>query len=182
MSDRRFPPEKIARLRDPQRISHLEVPRVVDLCLDGIEAASVVDVGTGSALWAEAFAARGLAVAGADISPEMLEVARQFVPGGDFRQGPAEAIPFEDGAGDLAFIGLVLHEVDDFVGALREARRVARQRVAVLEWPYRVQEFGPPLEHRLAPEDVFSYAEQAGGFATAEVTLLEHVALYRFAR
>ena len=34
-------------------------------------------------------------------------------------------------------LGHVLHETDDPVAALVEARRAARLRVVVLEWPYR---------------------------------------------
>ncbi len=53
------------------------------------------------------------------------------------------------GAFEVAFLGHVLHETDDPVRALSEARRVTTVRVVVLEWPYVQEEEGPPLEHRL---------------------------------
>jgi len=34
-------------------------------------------------------------------------------------------MPFPDGAFDLVFMGLLLHEADDNLAALREAQRVA---------------------------------------------------------
>ncbi len=48
------------------------------------------------------------------------------------------------------------------VVALREARRTARLRVVVLEWPHTVQDYGPPLDHRLKPEQVAAAALEAG--------------------
>ncbi len=164
-------------LRDPQRVARLEVARVVDACLGGLDARSALDVGTGSGIFAEAFAARGLRVAGVDVNPDMLAAARDYVPGGRFEQAPAEALPFDAGAFDVVFMGLVLHETDDAAQALAEARRVARLRVAVLEWPYRDDEMGPPLAHRLSAEAVADLARKAG-FAGVETAPLDHMALF----
>lgn len=176
-NDRRYSGE-IERLRSPQRLALMEVERVLDLALEGSAAKSALDIGTGSGLFAEGFAARGLSVAGVDLREDMLEAARQYVPGGDFRQGRMESLPFGDAEFDLAFLGLVLHEADDLAGALREARRTARQRVAVLEWGYRVQEYGPPIDHRLKPEQVAAAAKEAG-FTQFEQIDLTHLVLYR---
>ena len=81
-------------LRSPDKLARLEVGRVVDLSLEGIAAGDMLDVGTGSAVFAEAFAARGLRVTGVDGNCEMLTLARGFVPAGDFRLARAEALPF----------------------------------------------------------------------------------------
>ncbi len=169
----------VARLRDPQRVALLEVERAVELSLDGVQAAKVLDVGTGSGIFAEAFAGRGLSVAGIDSNPEMVEAARQYVPSGDFRQATAEAIPHPNSAFDLVFFGLVLHETNDAVQALREARRVARRRVAILEWPFRDEPVGPPLAHRFKPEQVLELAAKAG-FKRSEMLTLAHLVLFRF--
>ena len=155
----------------------LEVGRVVDLCLGGAVAASVLDVGMGSGVFAEEFDRRGLRVTGVDVNPEMIEAARRYVPQGTFLEAPADALPFDDGAFDLVYLGHVLHEVPDPVRALTEARRVARARVAVLEWPYVAGEFGPPLEHRLRDEAIQTFAHEAG-FARVEHHALTHMSLY----
>lgn len=176
-NDRRYSGD-IERLRSPQRMALMEVERVVDLALAGLTAQSALDVGTGSGLFAEHFAARGLTVAGVDLREDMLEAARQYVPTGDFRQGRMEAVPFDDAAFDLVFLGHVLHEADDLVGALREARRTARMRVVVLEWPHRAQDYGPPLDHRLTPEQVAAAALEAG-LPQFEQIDLTHLVLYR---
>ena len=127
MHERRFNRE-IERLRDPERIARLEVERVVNLALENLkEVQTVLDVGTGSGLFAEQFAAKGLKVTGLDVNPEMLPAAQQYVPSGTFQEGVAEKLPFLDGSFDLVFMGLLLHETDDLLAALREAHRVTLQ-------------------------------------------------------
>lgn len=168
----------IERLRSPERVAKLEVDRVARLCLDEVKLNSMLDVGVGSGLFAEAFTRQGLIVSGVDANPNMLPAAQQFVPNGEFKQGVAEALPYPDAAFDLVFFGLVLHESDEPVKALREARRVTRQRVCVLEWPYRENEsFGPPMEHRLSPSEIGDLARQAG-FTQVKSTQLNHLVLY----
>jgi ubiquinone/menaquinone biosynthesis C-methylase UbiE len=168
------------RLRAADRIARLDVPRVVALSLAGLAATSVLDVGTGTGVFAEAFAAAGLAVTGIDTNAELLATAAGYAPAAQFREAPAEQIPFPDGSFDLVFLGHVLHETDDPLAALREARRVARQRVAILEWPYREEPAGPPLAHRISPATVAELAARAG-FSQVESIPLEHMDFYRLA-
>ena len=89
------------RLRNPERLARLEIGRVVDTCLAGPPVRSVLDVGTGTGVFAEAFAGRGLDVTGIDIQESMLEAARAAVPGVRFLRASSESLPFEDGAFDL---------------------------------------------------------------------------------
>jgi ubiquinone/menaquinone biosynthesis C-methylase UbiE len=171
MHERRFNRE-IERLRDPDRIARLEVDRVVNLVLENLqEVKSVLDVGTGSGLFAEQFAAKGLSVTGLDANPEMLPAAQQFVPLGTFQEGVAEKLPFLDRAFDLVFMGLLLHEVDDLLAAMSEAYRVTDKRLAILEWPDEEQSFGPPRAHRLAQEKIALLARQVGFFGFTVVKL-----------
>jgi ubiquinone/menaquinone biosynthesis C-methylase UbiE len=181
MHEKRFNRE-IDRLRDPERIARLEVERVVDLALVGLkEIHSVLDIGTGSGLFAEKFAEKGFYVTGLDANPDMLPVAKKYVPSGTFQEGNAELLPFPDGSFDLVFMGLLLHETDDILSALQEAYRVTLQRLAILEWPYEVQEFGPPLEHRVSQEKISTNAKQAG-FNNFHKIQLESLVLYLIER
>ena len=68
------------RLRSPERIKRLEVSNVVTLSLQGLPDAGVLDVGTGTGLFAEAFIAAGSAVTGIDTNPDLLALARRHVP------------------------------------------------------------------------------------------------------
>lgn len=130
----------------------MQVEQVVERCLEGLSAASALDVGTGTGLFAEGFVKRGCRVEGVDANPDMIAHAQRLIPEARFVVGTAETLPYPDASFDLVFLGLVFHETDDAQGALREALRVARKRIAILEWPYREQEFGPPLPHRVDPE------------------------------
>ncbi len=166
-------------LRSDERLALLEVARVVELTLEGLETVnSLLDVGTGTGLFAEAFAARVPQVLGIDASASMVQQAQALVPAVQFRVGLMEALPFSEAAFDVVFMGHVLHETDDLPRTLQEARRVARRRVVALEWPYRETPMGPPLAHRLPPATVQQAALDAG-FAAVEVLPLQHMVLYR---
>ena len=178
MRERRFHGE-VERLRASQRLALLEVERVVDLCFEGIQVNSVLDVGTGSGIFAEAFSKRGIEITGIDPNPEMLKAAKEFVPTGTFLSGTVEEIPLEDKTFDLVFLGHVLHESDDLIKALSESKRVAKRKVCILEWPYKQEESGPPLEHRLKTEDILTAAKQVG-FSSLDTIQLHHMLLFRF--
>jgi len=166
------------RLRHPQRLELLEIERVVRLARESASIDSVLDVGTGTGVFAEAFGKENLRVAGIDPDPDLLAVARKFVPQGSLQVAVAEKLPFEDGSFDLVFLGHVLHETDEPVAALAEARRVARRMIMVLEWPYVQEDKGPPLAHRLAPERVLELA-RAAGIPSLERITLAHMELFR---
>jgi len=101
----------------------VETTRVVRLCVDDVS--SVLDVGTGTGIFAEAFASLSLRATRIDPNSELLTVARVAVPGGTFVDAMAEELPFDNAAFDLVFLGHVLHETENPAAALREARRVA---------------------------------------------------------
>src|SRR5713226_6389672 len=62
-------------------------PRLLELLRqNGITNGLVVDLGCGSGLWARQLSQAGYDVLGIDISPAMIEMARNRVPDGEFRQ------------------------------------------------------------------------------------------------
>jgi len=164
-------------LRSPERIAILELDRVIGLCTQNLTINSVLDVGTGSGLFAEAFCGFGADVMGIDTNADLLSIARAKVPDARFIEGIAESLPFDDETFDLVFLGHLLHESDDPLSVLQEARRVAKVRVAVLEWPYRKEEHGPPLSHRIKPETVLDLENRAGYTDTKRISL-QHTDLY----
>jgi ubiquinone/menaquinone biosynthesis C-methylase UbiE len=178
MHPRRFN-AAIDRLRSPERLALLEVDRVVKISLEGKNILSVLDVGTGSGIFAEAFSQQGIAVTGIDPNPEMLKVAAQFAPDGEYRQATVEEMPFADKSFDLVFLGHVLHESDDLAKALSESKRCAKQRVIILEWPYINEEKGPPFDHRLDPTLVIEEAKKIG-FKNVNMLQLTHMILFIF--
>lgn len=162
MHERRFNSE-IDKLRSPERIARLEPEKVIKLALEDLNGIkTILDVGTGSGIFAEQFGKLGYKVNGLDANPDMLPIASKYVPEGIFNKGIAEKLPFQDGQFDLVFMGLLLHETDDANKAINEAYRVAAKRLAILEWPYEEGSFGPPLGDRLSADRILDMSLKAG--------------------
>jgi ubiquinone/menaquinone biosynthesis C-methylase UbiE len=170
--------EKIAKLRRTARIAQLEVKRVVGLCLEMSRIADLLDVGTGSGLFAEAFALRGVKVHGIDPDPDMITAARHLVPAASFHVAAAEALPFAERAVDACFMGMVLHETEDPCMALLEAKRVARNLVAVLEWPPAMPTDPPPPARRFGYDEIDRMGRRTG-FRCISLLHLTDMVLYR---
>ncbi len=165
------------RLRFEERVKRLEVDRVIDLCLKGKTIKTLLDIGTGSGLFAEAFSKIGLTVTGIDINPEMIKTAEEYLPDCKFAVAPAENIPFDDETFDSTFFGLVFHEVTDYKKSLQEAYRVSRYFTFILELQYKEEDFGPPLKHRLKPEFIQNISVSTG-YKKFTPILLKNSVLY----
>jgi ubiquinone/menaquinone biosynthesis C-methylase UbiE len=184
MSEKRFR-GAADRLRHPERLELLEAERVCAQLLGPLRSLtdppSVLDVGTGTGVFAETFAAAGASVTGVDLNPDFLALAEAQVPQARFVCAPGEALPFADRSFDLAFLGHVLHESEQPATMLSEAARVSRREVAVLEWPYRDEALGPPLAHRLS-EEALAAAGTRAHLEVVERLELQHMVLYRLRR
>jgi ubiquinone/menaquinone biosynthesis C-methylase UbiE len=87
---------------------------------------SQADAACGSSRHAEHLAALGHAVIGVDISAEMLAVAREKVPGADFREGDLHQLPVPGRHVDVAVRALALTHVPELAPVLAEFVRVLR--------------------------------------------------------
>ena len=96
----------------------------------------LLDVGCGPGLAAQLAARRGAEVAGLDAAEASVAIARGRTPGGDFRAGEMEALPWPDDHFDVVTGFNAFQFAADPVNALRQAGRVARAggRVAMLVW------------------------------------------------
>src|SRR5919202_1964599 len=65
------------------------------------EGTRLLDAGCGSGVAAAAAHGRGAAVAGIDAALPLIELARERLPGAEFRVGELEALPYEDSAFDV---------------------------------------------------------------------------------
>jgi ubiquinone/menaquinone biosynthesis C-methylase UbiE len=114
---------------------------------------SALDLPCGTARLAPFFADRAIRACGADVSFEMLRVARRKTPSGfPVFQGNAEAIPLSDRSCDAVFAIRFLFHLDS--GARRrvlaEARRVSRQWLVLdVRHRYNVRWIGWRLRHAL---------------------------------
>jgi len=94
------------------------------------------DVGCGAGLAALLAAERGAQISGIDAAEGMLAIARQRVPLGDFRQADIEELPFASHSFDVVTGFNSFQFAGNPVGALSEARRVAKPggTVAIVTW------------------------------------------------
>lgn len=96
----------------------------------------IVDVGSGRADMPIAFARRGWPTVAVDANPDVVRIAERATrsePNVDVVHARAHALPFGDGAFDVAHCSLLLHHLapDEAAAALRELSRVARRGVVV---------------------------------------------------
>ena len=121
------------------RYSTQLAPQLADLAEVGGDQRAI-DVGCGpGALTAELVSRLGAErVAAVDPSEPFVAAARSRHPGVDVRLASAEALPFADGAFDVALAQLVVHFMDDPVAGLREMARVTRPGgvVAACVWDF----------------------------------------------
>lgn len=88
--------------------------------------ARALDVGCGEGRFCRMLRERGVDVVGLDPTTALLNRARTLDPGGDYREGRAETLAFEDGAFDLVVSYLSLIDIPDVATAIPEMARVLR--------------------------------------------------------
>jgi ubiquinone/menaquinone biosynthesis C-methylase UbiE len=170
--------QEVDKLRSEERIKRLEIEKVVDLCIQDKIIKTILDIGTGTGLFAEAFNKNSIIVSGIDINEKLMDSAKLFLPESEFRLAPAENIPYGNNSFDATFFGLVFHEVSDYKKSLEEAYRVSLYQTFILEWKYITEDFGPPIEHRLKEEFIKEIAFSVG-YKSIENFLLTNLILYK---
>ncbi len=108
-----------------RRADRLEKALLRKLAVGFPHAHTLLEVGCGTGHFTRWFSELGLRAVGLDLSPAMLAEARRL-GSPPCVQGDALALPFPDGAFDLAALITTLEFVVDPFEALREAMRVAR--------------------------------------------------------
>jgi ubiquinone/menaquinone biosynthesis C-methylase UbiE len=110
-------------------VSDLEDELMLRL-LNPVRGERILDIGCGTGRHLQLFLERGLDITGLDPSPHMLEVAKKKLGHrAELHQGLAEDLPFEDNSFHVASLVTALEFVDDAQKALKEACRVAKDRI-----------------------------------------------------
>jgi SAM-dependent methyltransferase len=149
--------------------------QLLDRFADSVRGAGLVcDLGCGPGQVARYLHERGVAMCGVDLSPGMIERARQLNPGIEFRQGDMKAldVPAAAWAGIAAFYAIVNLPPADVAQAMREMERVL-QPGGLLLLSFHVGEEVSHLEdlwgcavcldiYFWRPEDVASHLRAAG--------------------
>lgn len=157
---KRFNPENLHRLEDPDRQQLFPVDHILSLA--GVKPnLTVADIGVGTGYFAIPVAKliAPLPLYGVDVSPEMLahlrnKLAQPAMPKNiQLSNGEATATNLPDACCDVVLLSAVWHEIDDTSAALAEFERILRPggRLVLIDWsPDGVRPPGPPLEHRIS--------------------------------
>ena len=100
------------------------------------DARSSLDVGCGPGLAAQVFAEKITNVGGIDASAAFIDIARERLPGRNFRVGEMESLPHADGSFDVVTGFNAFQYATSPVNALREARRVTQPEgtIVIATW------------------------------------------------
>ncbi|TCS96571.1 class I SAM-dependent methyltransferase [Hazenella coriacea] len=161
--EKRFNPEKAARLLDPERYRKLPPEQIIQyLEIDSTDV--IADFGCGNGFFTLPFAEQTQSLVYAvDVEEKMLDLLKERVneAGLDhfkYIVNDLGVIPIPNHEIDKWICSLVLHEVDDLEQTIQELKRVMKPtgKGLILEWSPRQTDSGPPLHHRITPEKLQS--------------------------
>jgi SAM-dependent methyltransferase len=147
----------------------------------------LLDVGCGAGVACHAAVLRGAAVVGIDAAEALIKLARERVPGGEFKVADMQAMPFPDESFDVVTGFNAFSFAADPRAAIGEARRVTRPggRVAVVVMdPARsdltdvltaLRDIGPPSNQGPGPlalsgEGVLEAIAEGAGQSEVDIT------------
>jgi len=167
----RFPAERRHVLKDEERQRWLP-PEPILRAVGIAPGAVAVDIGAGTGYWtlplSQLVGAEGMVYA-VDVEPIMLEELRTLVR--EKRLSNVQvvsstelAIPLANAIADVATAGFVVHEPADHAAFAHEIIRLLRPggQLLIVDWHKQPTEKGPPLEHRLAQQEVETLLSDAG--------------------
>lgn len=165
-----FPPERIEELEEPRE---WQKPEQIMEFLDIEHGYVVADIGTGAGYFALYFSdwvgENGIVYA-EDIQQEMVDYTAEKIKEEGIENikvvlGKPDDPGFPEGSLDLAFMGNVYHEVENPAALLKSISRSLKPggMLVIIDWRKdRESDFGPPMDERVARNDVEIAAEEAG--------------------
>ena len=169
MSHEKFDVARLESLNDPARFQTAD-PEVMWDALGRPAPSTIVEIGSGTGLYAERFAsmAPGATVYAADIEPDMVKWMREHRAGGDRPIVPLLAgettVPLEDGIADIVLMLNLHHELADPRASYAEALRLLRPDGSLLvsDWLPDAPSERPPRHVRVSAEDIAGFLDDAG--------------------
>lgn len=179
--ERRFNASMASMLEKAERLEWLP-PAEVIAALAVPPGQVIADIGAGTGYFAlplaQATGPKGKVYA-IDAQAEMLsllagKVRDSGLDNVELIRAEADATGLARKSCDFVFMANVWHEFDDRAAVLDEAMRLLRSqgRIGILDWRPDVEpDHGPPIEHRLRPDDAVAAMRSAGAAPLASVNV-----------
>ena len=168
MTGHKYDVSKAERLDDPQR--QLLIPSTKILQDINPKSYEVwADIGCGTGFFSIPLSGFAKKVYALDISIEMLENLKQKLLSStanniELVQSEESSLPLENESMDCVFLAFVAHEVNNPIEFFSEITRILKPggRLTIVEFAKVESSYGPPLSHRLAPEQMDTWAFEVG--------------------
>lgn len=129
----------------------------------------LADLGCGTGFFTIPASFRVKKVYALDVQREMLDILqdkikKQRIANIEPILSEESSIPLPDGSVDVLLMANVFHELEDRSAILEEGKRIlsSRGKLAIVDWKKIKMDFGPPLEERLAEEEIISICKDSG--------------------
>lgn len=173
MSERRFNPDSMAKLDNPERYKLIPIEEIL-ANLDVTKTDNVLDLGAGTGYFTFPVAEKTSGTVYAlDIEQKMLEAlnernTRLKMDNIELVKGLIENIPMENNQVHRAIASMVLHEIEPLSKGLQEVKRVLKDdgQCILVEWEKVETESGPPLHHRIHSQEMKKAVEMEGFIVT----------------
>ncbi len=169
----KFDVKRVEILDSQDRIQFLNPDNILSRI--GLDREMVLaDLGCGTGFFTIPASLRVKKVYALDVQQEMLDILqnkikKQKLANIETILSEESSIPLPDGSIDILLMANVFHELEDRSAILEEGKRIlsSRGKLAIVDWKKIEMDFGPPLEERLAEEEVISVCKD-GGFEFQE--------------
>lgn len=167
MTGHKYDVSKAKRLESPIRRLFLPSNKVLN-DINPKTSEVWADIGCGTGYFTIPLASLARKVYALDISKEMLATLKQHlislsISNVDLMLSQESILPLEDNSVDGVFLAFVAHEVDKPNDFFSEVKRILKHggRLTIVEFA-KVLSFGPPLNHRLSPSQMDTWASNVG--------------------
>lgn len=148
--------DECAKKRIYAALDKEEYSSIFDNTLGDVKGKMILDIGCASGISAILFGLRGAKVVGVDISPELIEQAKNLIRETSnkadvkFEVGDAENLRVQNESVDIIFFGGVIHHFPDKTKVISECHRVLRKGGRILAIEPNYDDFFQRLNWRIA--------------------------------
>ena len=161
MNEKKFDPNKLEKLNNPNRLKDIP-PDYVWNKLSMEKAEILVEIGAGTAFFSIAFLQRTKQskIYACDVSEVMINWVKDNVSPKYTSIIPIKSeehyVPLDDGIADLVFMICLHHELESPLLTVEESHRILKPdgKIFVIDWKKKDMLEGPPEKIRLLPEQV----------------------------